>query len=208
MIATKDGAPSRRKAGRPLSFDRQAALHRAMLLFWRHGYEGTSLNALTAALGVTPPSIYTAFGDKRRLFEEAVQLYSGGDAASAQIIDGAPTARAAAETLLRAAAHGFTRPDTPPGCLLASAAITGSAESADVQAGLAAMRRRIETHLRRRIAGAAAGGELPAATDAAALAGLVMATLQGMSTLARDGASRDHLLAIGGAALAAWPPEH
>ena len=59
-----EGNGARRKGGRPLSFNRDAALRQAMLLFWRHGYEGTSLNALTRTLGVTPPSIYAAFGDK------------------------------------------------------------------------------------------------------------------------------------------------
>ena len=200
-----EGEGARRKGGRPLSFDRDAALRQAMLLFWRHGYEGTSLNALTRTLGVTPPSIYAAFGDKKRLFRDAVRLYSAGGTASASIIDGAATARAAAEGLLGAAAHGFTGPDTPPGCLLASAAISGSAESADVQAELAQLRTGIEQHLRRRIAASVADGEMPATTDAAALAGLVLAVIQGMSTLARDGATREHLLAIAGTAMAAWP---
>ena len=139
----EEAGPKRRKGGRPLSFDRDKALHQAMLLFWRHGYEGTSLQALTAALGVTPPSIYAAFGDKKRLFQEAVQLYSAGGSASARIIGGAPTARAAAEGLLQAAACGFTGAETPPGCLVASAAVTGSPASADMQAELAAVRREI-----------------------------------------------------------------
>lgn len=203
---TKPAAPTKsRKGGRPLSFDRDAALWQAMLLFWRHGYEGTSINALTAVLGVTPPSIYAAFGDKKQLFREAVQLYSGAGKRAAQIINDAPTARAAADGLLRAAAHRFTGTETPPGCLLASSAITGSAESADVQAELAAMRRGVEDHLRQRIDQAVTSDEMPSSADAGALAGLVMAVIQGMSTLARDGASREHLLAIGQSALAGWP---
>ena len=42
-----------------------------MLLFWRHGYEATSVNHLVRAMGVPPPSLYTAFGDKKQLFLEA-----------------------------------------------------------------------------------------------------------------------------------------
>ncbi len=196
----------RRRGGRRLSFDRGAALRQAMLLFWRHGYEGTSLSALTAALGVTPPSIYTAFGDKKRLFLEAVGLYLSGSPSAEQIIDEAVTARAAARELLTRAASGFTGADTPPGCLLASSAISGSAESADIQAALAAIRRGIEHHLRQRITRDIAAGELPSGADAAALAGLVMSVIQGMSTLARDGASRTHILAVAEAAMAGWPP--
>ncbi len=194
-----------RKAGRPLSFDRDRALHRAMLLFWRHGYEGTSLSALTAELGVTPPSIYAAFGDKKRLFLEAVALYRTGGTTAAPTTDDAPTAREAICSLLHQAAAGFTGPDTPPGCLLASAAISGSEQSADVQAELASIRVGIEAQLRHRIAGAVEAGELAASTDPAALAGLVMAVIQGMSTLARDGAGRAHLLAVADAAMLAFP---
>ncbi len=178
-----------------------------MLLFWRHGYEGTSLAALTAALGVTPPSIYTAFGDKKRLFLEAVGLYVSGGRSADDIIDLAATARAAALELLTAAAAGFTGEDTPPGCLLATSAISCSAEAAEVQEALAAIRRAVEQRLRQRIEHGIAAGELPPGADAAALAGLVMAVIQGMSTLARDGATRSHVLAIADAAMATWPEQ-
>lgn len=82
---------SPRRIGRPPSFDRAVALEQAMLLFWRHGYEATSLSDLTRALGVTPPSIYSAFGNKKALFLEAVGLYLSGGSSPAAIIDGALT---------------------------------------------------------------------------------------------------------------------
>ena len=128
------------KKGRPLSFDREVALHQAMLLFWRHGYEATSLSDLTAAMGITAPSIYTAFGDKKRLFLEAVGRYLSGPVTSDSIIEGAATAEEAAWGLLRAAATGFTGADSPPGCLLASSAISCSAAAADVQGDVLAER--------------------------------------------------------------------
>lgn len=199
-----DPAP-RRKRGRPLSFDRDAALEQAMLLFWRHGYEATSLSALTAAMGVTAPSIYAAFGDKKALFREAVRRYLSGPVTSESLIADAATARDAASGLLQAAAFGFTGADTPPGCLLASAAISCSADAADVQSELATIRRRIEARLRDRIVRAVDRGEMPAGTPADALAGHVMAVIQGMSTLARDGATRDKLLRVAASAMCAWP---
>jgi len=194
-----------RRTGRPLSFDRDAALQAAMLLFWRHGYESTSLSDLTAAMGVTPPSIYAAFGDKRGLFLKAVDRYLSGPVTSASIIAEAASARDAADGLLRASAHGFTGENTPPGCLLASSAISCSASAADVQRELASIRIGIEAKLRDRIVAAIESGELPAEADAAALAAHVMAVIQGMSTLARDGASRDKLLRIAATAMQAWP---
>ncbi|WEZ83772.1 TetR/AcrR family transcriptional regulator [Rhizobium sp. 32-5/1] len=195
-----------RKIGRPLSFDRDAALRRAMLLFWKHGYEATSLSALTKAMGVTPPSIYTAFGDKKQLFLEAVTLYiEGGPLTPQQIIEDAPTARAAAERLLESAVLGDTGEDTPPGCLLASAAVSCSDDAADVKAALAAMRGRIEACLKNRFLFAIETGELPANTDADALAGHIMAVIQGLSTLARDGATREKLTRVAASAMRAWP---
>jgi AcrR family transcriptional regulator len=194
-----------RKAGRPLSFDRDAALRQAMLLFWRHGYEATSVSDLTAAMGITPPSLYAAFGDKKRLFRAAVALYLSGPVTSQGIIDAATTAREAALGLLQAAATGFTGTETPPGCLLASAAISCSAEAADVQGELAAIRRGIGARLAARIAAEVTSGDLPPDTDAEAEAAHVMAVIQGMSTLARDGAGHKALLRVAHAALRGWP---
>ena len=178
-----------------------------MLLFWRHGYEGTSVDALTAAMGITPPSLYAAFGDKRRLFDEAVHRYLSNPVTPGDATDEAPITRAAAAEMLRAAAERFTGTDTPAGCLVAHAAISCSAAAAavDVQTTLAALRREIEARLRGRIAAATAAGALPPDTDAGALAGYLMAVIQGMATLARDGASRDALLRVAGMALHAWP---
>jgi AcrR family transcriptional regulator len=206
LIGMKRSIPQNpKKTGRPLSFDRDAALGQAMLLFWRHGYEATSLSDLRSAMGVTQPSIYTAFGDKKQLFLEAVRRYLSGPVTSRGIIEEAATAREAADGLLRAAAIGFTGVDTPPGCLLASSAISCSAEAADVQAELAGLRRAIEKQLRGKLLRDVQAGELPADTDAEALAALVMAVIQGMSTLARDGASREKLMRIAASVMSAWP---
>src|SRR5438552_2002737 len=61
--------------GRPREFDREAALERAIDVFWRHGYEATSVSDLTAAMNINPPSLYAAFGDKEKLFLQAVERY-------------------------------------------------------------------------------------------------------------------------------------
>jgi AcrR family transcriptional regulator len=198
-------ASTTKRAGRPLSFDRDAALGSAMHLFWRHGYEATSIADLTRAMGITPPSLYAAFGDKRRLFLEAVQRYLGGLDAIEQRIAEAPTAHDAARDLLVAAALGDTRDDAPPGCLLASSLISSSTEADAVRESLAAIRRSIEAALRARIERDIREGILPSGSDAEILAGHVFAVIQGMSTLAKDGASRTKLLGIVDRVMAGWP---
>jgi AcrR family transcriptional regulator len=156
-------------------------------------------------MGIGPPSLYAAFGDKKGLFLEAVNRYVSGPITSGQLIAQAPSARDAARALLEAAAKGFNGADTPSGCLLASSAISCSASAVDVQETLAAIRRDIEAQLRRKISRSVRAGELPASADAASLAGLTMAVIQGLSTMARDGASRKKLLSVANHVMRAWP---
>lgn len=195
-----------RRSGRPRSFDVEAALEQAMLTFWRYGYEGSSIGALTGAMGISAPSLYAAFGDKRRLFLAAMRRYAGDPEVLGGAIDAAPTAREAAERMLVGAATAYTGETTPKGCLLASATASGSAASRDVQRAVTKVRQAIEARLRARIERDIAGGVLPPHPGAATLAGIVMAVTQGLSVLARDGAARPALIAIADAALAGWPP--
>lgn len=186
-----------KKIGRPLSFDRAAALEQAMLVFWRHGYETSSVAELTAAMGVTPPSLYAAFGDKQSLFLEAMHLYAGERSSIQSALDAAPSARAAIASMLDGAATRFTGDSTPPGCLLASATASGSAASTDVQRAVAAVRREVGKLIQIRIERDIASGQLPSSVDALAVADLVIATIQGMSVLARDGVPRARLTSMG-----------
>ena len=176
-----------------------------MLTFWRFGYETTSIVDLTTAMGVTTPSLYAAFGDKKRLFLEAAHRYAGDSQAMARAIDAAPTAYDAARDMMTAAATAFTGETTPKGCLLASATASGAANAADVQRAIADIRKAIAACLRLRVERDVAARLLPGVTDGAALSGHVMAVIQGMSVLARDGAARASLLAIVTIALDAWP---
>lgn len=176
-----------------------------MHLFWRHGYEATSVADLTRAMGITPPSLYADFGDKRRLFLEAVNRYLGGLEAIERSIADAASAHDAARDLLVSAVLGDTGTDTPPGCLLASSLVTSSPEADEVREALADIRRGIEAALRARIERDIRQGLLPSGSDAETLAAHVFAVVQGMSTLAKDGAGRSKLMGIADAAMAGWP---
>jgi AcrR family transcriptional regulator len=196
----------RKKTGRPLSFDREIALERAMLVFWRYGYEAASLHELTSAMGITPPSLYAAFGDKEKLFLEAVERYSTKSCDALQCLFAqAPTARDAIERLLQSSAVENTCPSHPPGCLVVTATTNCSASAEHVQDAMVQRRGNVETLVRERIERGIADRELPADTDAAALASFYITVIHGMSTRARDCGDRDQLLAVASAAMRAWP---
>jgi AcrR family transcriptional regulator len=191
--------------GRPRSFDRQAALRRAMEVFWRRGYEGAAVSDLTRAMGINAPSLYAAFGCKEALFREAVALYNATDGAiTDRALEAAPTARQAVEDMLRVNAVAYANPRRPPGCMVTLAATIGTPEGAEVREFLAQCREEGEDALKRRLARGVAEGDLPAGADIAALAAFYYTVLQGLSIQARDGASRKALSAIVDCAMAAW----
>src|SRR5947209_15549677 len=104
--------------GRPREFDAEKVLDAALLLFWRHGYEGTSLAALTDVMGINMPSLYAAFGNKEALFRRVLERYLHGPASYLSRALGEGTARGAAETLFRGAIAMTMDSRHPDGCLL------------------------------------------------------------------------------------------
>ncbi|MER6380002.1 TetR/AcrR family transcriptional regulator [Streptomyces sp. NPDC001250] len=201
---TKEQVSTVKGRGRPRSFDRATALEKALMAFWEHGYEATSVSDLTRIMGIGAPSLYAAFGDKRTLFEEVVRVYSDthgafGDRAIAE----EPTARAAVERMLREAAAEYTAPAHPYGCLVVHAAT--NCTSPEVERLLRERRNANIAALESRIGADIAAGLLPAGTDSAALARHTGAMIQGMSQQARDGAKRGELEALAEIAMSIWP---
>jgi AcrR family transcriptional regulator len=199
-------AVGERTRGRPRSFDREAALQRAIKVFWKHGYEATSVSDLTRAMGINPPSLYAAFGDKEKLFMEVVDRYIEERRAAVARAFEEPTARRAVERWLTEAANALARNGGPRGCLLVMSDTNCSTRSSHVQEALACRRASMTKLLRSRIDRGVKEGDVPARTDTSALADFYSVVLQGMVMLARDRPSRRSLLAAVEAAMRAWPP--
>lgn len=196
----------KRPRGRPRALDRDEALETALQLFWRHGYEGTSVADLTAAMGVTPPSLYTAFGSKERLYQEALDRYGASYGSfTVQALAEEPTARQAVERILRESVAVYSEGPAPRGCMLASGAVTCAPEHAMVVADLSRRRMATIAAIKARFERAVIEGELAPSTDTEALAAYYAAVVQGLSIQARDGLDREVLEAIAATALSAWP---
>lgn len=191
--------------GRPRGFDREKALHQAMQVFWRKGFDSASLAELTGAMGINPPSLYAAFGSKEDLFREAVALYADSEGGTIwDVVETAPSARAAVAGMLRNSAEAFTRGAGSRGCMIALAAPQMQGASPQACAEVKRLRAGNTALLERRLKRAVKQGELPAETDCRAIAEFYATVQHGMSIQARDGASRKTLLGIAEAAMAGW----
>ncbi|MEU6024797.1 TetR/AcrR family transcriptional regulator [Micromonospora sp. NPDC047134] len=179
--------------GRPRAFDEEAVLDRATEVFWRHGYEGASLSALTSAMGINRPSLYATFGSKEQLFQRAFARYHETQVAAARAALDQPSAYASIEAFLRSSADGLTATDHPAGCLSIQGGLACSPENAGIAEILAAGRAATESALEERLSRAVTEGDLLEDTDVRALARFVMALSEGHAVHAAAGASREEL---------------
>ena len=191
--------------GRPRSFDRAAALRRAMEVFWARGYDGASMTDLTAAMGINSPSLYAAFGCKEALFREALELYEGGEGGSAsRSLQEGPTARAGVEAMLRENAAAYTAPDRPPGCMIVLASAVGIPASPEVRDYLQAAGRRSVAQIKTRLDRGVVEGDVPQAADTGAIAAYFATVLNGLTIQARNGVGCPALQAVIDSAMAGW----
>ncbi|AIB16068.1 TetR family transcriptional regulator (plasmid) [Azospirillum argentinense] len=198
----KNNAPTLRPRGRPRAFDRDEALAKAADTFWRLGYEGASIADLTAAMGITPQSLYAAFASKADLYREALEWYQAtvGASTAAALEEG--DAVVALTRVLRDSARDFTRRDRPHGCMVSTAVLTCATENDPVARHVAGLRTATINLIRARIERGISEGQLKGETNAASLARFVGAMIQGMSVQAQDGAPTEALSALADHAVA------
>jgi AcrR family transcriptional regulator len=190
--------------GRPRGFDTDVALDRAMEVFWRQGYEGTRIADLTKAIGINPPSLYAAFGDKEQLFRQALDRYAAGPARYIFESFELTEIRSVVEHLLHGAADATTDPRHPPGCLTLQGGLAASSAAQPAIDELARRRSSVELVLRHRLESVRAQGELSDAYDPLALARYFIAVYQGIAVQAASGAKSAELHQLADIALEVW----
>ncbi|MBY3070129.1 TetR/AcrR family transcriptional regulator [Rhizobium laguerreae] len=195
-----------RSRGRPRAFDREAALAQATRLFWIKGFEATSIADLTEAMGIGSPSLYAAFGSKEALYAEALRHYRDNNEALVWAgFFSAGAAREAVMSLLMDSAAALTGcvADIPRGCMVTLSSV-GSEGHADLGELVRTARAITLDRLKARLNQAISAGEIPASTDVHALARFVQTVQNGMSILARDGATRGELEEVAELAMLGW----
>jgi len=181
------------KTGRPIGFDRDAALEAAMLLFWQRGYEGTSMADLTQAMGLNPSSIYAAFGDKHMLFQLVVKRYMELRAQYAVRALEEPTLERFIRALFENTVAFLTAPGHPPTCMTLAGAVGCSLDATPARDLMTAIRKQNQAALKERLLKARKSGELSKEINVDDYARYLSTIVAGLSIQAANGSTKTEL---------------
>jgi len=207
MTTTEQDAATRKGRGRPKNFDREAALDIALELFWRHGYEATSLADLVAATGAKAPTLYAEFTNKEGMFRAAVDRYTEKFASKSAAALSCPDSCVASgvENYFRSTAACFTDSEKPGGCFFICTSTGLSASSEDVAKMLRRRHDNQEQNLLEFLQDRQKAGELDPQADLKGISAWLGCLLQGMSVRAREGATEAELNALVDTLMLQWP---
>jgi AcrR family transcriptional regulator len=183
--------------GRPRGFSLEAALDRAIPIFWAKGYDGASFRDLTSAMGISPPSLMAAFGDKRGLFDAAVARYAETIAAkhltALEVADGLCDRLTAffAAVIANAAGEGH-----PTGCLVTCVLADVAGDDAAASAQLAMLVAAADASLTRQFRDAGFDPK-----EARGRAQIAAATMHSLTLRARAGMPKAELQQVSDAAV-------
>jgi AcrR family transcriptional regulator len=192
-VASKRTKTGNGKTGRPISFDKDAALEAAMLLFWERGFEGTSMADLTQAMGLNPSSIYAAFGDKHALFSLAVKRYVETRAQYATKALEEPTLERVVRALFDNTVAFLTTPGHPPTCMTLAGAVGCSVDATAARDILTEIRKQNEDAMRERFVQARKSGELSKDINVDDYTRYLSSILAGLSIQAANGSTKTEL---------------
>jgi AcrR family transcriptional regulator len=192
-VTSKSMKTGNGKTGRPISFDKDAALEAAMMLFWERGYEGTSMADLSQAMGLNPSSIYAAFGDKHALFQFAVKRYMGKRAQYAGKALEEPTLEKFVRALFDNTVAFLTTPGHPPTCMTLAGAMGCSTDAAPARDLMKEIRKQNQIAIKGRLLKARKSGELPKGINVDDYTRYLSSILAGLSIQAANGSTKAEL---------------
>ena len=182
--------------GRPKAFDPGTSLARAMEVFWRKGYEATSVQDLLEAMEINRGSMYDTFGCKQELFVKAIRHYAGEVDAKVQAIldQPGPPLEGLREMFRMMESVLFDSGDQCPGCLMTTAAVEMVHRDASIAAEITSLFAHRQAALERQLerAGDAVRSDIPIPS----LAAYLVAVSHGSVVSAKAGASRESIRAV------------
>jgi len=177
--------------GRPRSFDTEAAVDRAMDVFWSRGYHGTALPDLLRATKLSRGSLYAAFGGKHALFLRALDRYIANAYARMDVeLDPRRAPIAGVRAYLAGYAERASGANGRRGCLLVATAMELAAHAAEADRRVASFFKTMETRLAVALARAKAAGELADGVEPASAARLLVCLVEGLRVMGKTAPTR------------------
>jgi AcrR family transcriptional regulator len=206
VITSKIDSSPKRQRGRPAGFNREAAVHAAMLLFWERGYEGASFEELATAMGINASSFRNTFKTKEALYREATAAYvrEMGTWFSDTLFN-ETNVRTAFFRLFEETATLYTRENRPLGCMMSAAALYVPPGHESLREMMSALRASAEQAMDERLKQGQRDAQIASEVDTQVLAAFFNTVFRGMAIQARDGASRTRLLEIAEVTMNAFP---
>ena len=188
---------------RPKAFNQDDALATAMEVFWRTGYERTSLNVLLKAMGISKQSLYDTFGDKRALYLKALAHYREQTLTSMRTLFASVGSTRDGLSRLLLGLSAESEEQHARGCLLLSANLERETSDAEIARFLRENQAAVEKIFANAITQGQSRRELSKTLDPQSLARFFAVTIQGMRAMARLKSDRRALRQVARVALAA-----
>ncbi len=187
----------RHDVARPRTFEREEVVEKALSVFWRQGYQATSVQDLVEATGLNRGSLYDTFGDKHGLFLEAVEHYRSHVSARrlAKLEEPGP-AREKIATYFKEVIEFSVGEGRLLGCLMTNSAIELAPHDRDTRLAVAANMAAMEATFRRVLTRARKEGEIAAGKSPADLARFLTATANGLRVMAKVAPERAALRSV------------
>jgi len=189
---------------RPRAFEREHVVEKALAVFWRQGYQATSVQDLVEATGLNRGSLYDTFGDKHGLFLEVVEHYrTRVSARRLEKLEEPGPLREKIRTFFDEVIAFSVGEGRLLGCLMTNSAIELAPHDRDVRLAVAANMGAMEAAFRRVLTAARNNGELAAEKSPTDLARFLTATANGLRVMAKVTPERAVLRSVARIALQA-----
>ena len=172
---------------RTKDFDEDEILNKAVTLFWHKGYNGTSMQELVDALGISRSSLYDTYVDKHTLYVKALEYYQNTASGNlASVVNNSPSARDAVKCLLELTTADLLKDKQHKGCFMVNAEVEVAPHDSKIKNIVRKNEQQIEDLFRQAIQRGQENGEITNKQDAKALARFFMNTVKGIRVSAKS----------------------